>query len=236
MKYYKATKFTKAVTSTGFIAIAACTLIAIGAITWFVLSRNSDVNQTPLNKLPSYPDSNNSYNNQTDLQNSTPQTPITDVDDEVSDVPFTSESEVETPQEPPKPSFVLPVTGNISKGYSDTALQYSATYGDMRLHTGVDILCKTGSNIKSASSGTVKSVADDAVFGRVITIEHPYDITVKYCGLGSVNVVEGAKVNTGDIIGTSGEVPGECADKPHIHIEVFVKGESISPLAALGLE
>ena len=236
MKYYKTSKFTKAVTSTGFIAIAACTLIAIGAITWFVLSRNTDVNQTTLNNLPSYPDNNNSYNNQTDLQNSTPQTPITDVDDEVSDVPFTPEPEVETPQEPPKPSFVLPVTGNISKGYSDTALQYSATYGDMRLHTGVDILCKSGSNIKSASSGTVKSVVEDAVFGKVITIEHPYDITVKYCGLGSVNVVEGAKVNTGDIIGTSGEIPGECADKPHIHIEVFVKGEGISPLAALGLE
>lgn len=236
MKYYKTSKFTKAITSTGFITIAACALIAIGAIAWFALSRNNNATETPLNNIPSYPDTNNSYNDQTDLQNSITQNPVTDVDDEVSDIPYTSEETTEVQPETQNPSFVLPVTGNISKGYSNTALQYSSTYGDMRLHTGVDILCKTGSNIKSASSGTVKSVVDDAVLGKVITIEHPFDITVKYCGLASVNVIEGAKVNTGDIIGTSGEIPGECADKPHIHIEVFVNGESISPLAALGLE
>lgn len=234
MKYYKTSKFTKAITSTGFVTIVACALIAVGAIAWFALSRNNTVTETPSenSSAQSYPQTDTSYNNE--VNEPEVSEPITDVDDSVSDVPYTQEEPIEPVEE--KISYVLPITGNISKGYSDTALQYSTTYGDMRLHTGVDILCEIGSDIKSAGSGTVKSVVDDANFGRVITIEHLGDITVKYCGMGSINVKEGDKVAAGDIIGTSGDIPCECADNPHIHIEVLLDGNTTSPLAALGLE
>ena len=236
MKYHKTSKFTKAITSTGFVTIIACALIAVGAIAWFALSRNNvAIENTPnSNSQQSYPSTDNSYNSEADLPQITPQEPITDVNDEVSDVPYNQEN-VETPQ-PEKPSFILPIENNISKGYSDSALQYSATYSDMRLHTGIDILCEKGSNVKSAGSGTVKSVIEDTALGRVITIECAENITIKYCGMGSVNVKENDKVATGDIIGTTGDIPSECADNPHIHIEVTVDGETISPLEALGLE
>lgn len=234
MKYYKTSKFTNAITSTGFVTIVACALVAVGAITWFVFSKNKTVTETPSdnNLQQSYPDTDNSYNSEADIQQTTPQEQVTDVDDEVSDVPYNEEISIV----PEKQTFVLPVTGNISKGYSDSALQYSATYGDMRLHTGVDILCEKNTDIKSAGSGIVKSVSEDANLGKIITIEYNDNITVKYCGMGNVNVKENDKVAAGDIIGTSGEIPSECADNPHIHIEVFVDGESTSPLSALDLE
>ncbi|MBQ8793507.1 MAG: hypothetical protein IJZ63_02030, partial [Clostridia bacterium] len=66
MKYYKNTKFTKAITSTGFVTIIACALIAVGAIAWFVLSRDNAVTKTPSDNSQSqqeYPDTDNSYNN-----------------------------------------------------------------------------------------------------------------------------------------------------------------------------
>lgn len=237
MKYYKSSKFTKAITSTGFVTMTACALIAIGAISWFALSKNNTVTETPQdNTLPhsSYPDTDDSYNSTVDIPDA-PQTPATDANDDVSDVPYVEPETVVVPEET-KPTFVLPVTGNISKGHSDTALQYSATYGDMRLHTGIDILCKKGTDIKSVSSGTVSSVVDDMHLGKIITIEYHDGITVKYCGMGSVNVKEKDKVATGDIIGSSGEIPSECADNPHIHIEVIIDGKSVSPLEAMGLE
>ncbi len=243
MKYYKSSNFTKAIGSTGFITIIACALIAVGAIAWFSLSSKTTVTETPSNTPES---SDQSYNNNdTSYNNSEAETPnvsqeevVTDVNDDVSNVPYSNEDEATTATEPieEKITFVLPVDGNISKGYSDSALQYSATYGDMRLHTGIDILCESGTDIKSAGAGTVKSVVDDANYGRVITIEHSVGITAKYCGLGSVNVNEGDEVSTGDVIGTSGDIPCECADNPHIHIEVTVNGECMSPLSALGLE
>lgn len=240
MKYYKTSKFTKAITSTGFVTIVACFLIIAGAITWFALSRNNSTIETPSqnNSEQSYPDTDNSYNSIVDTNESESDIPATDVNDNVSDVPY-SEDEQETTSvatEPESPTFILPIENNVLKGYSDSALQYSTTYGDMRLHTGVDILCDKGSNIKSVGSGTVKSVVDDATLGKIITIEYLENITVKYCGMGSTNVKENDTVSTGDIIGTSGEIPSECADNPHIHIEVLIDGESVSPLEALGLE
>ena len=54
--------------------------------------------------------------------------------------------------------------------------------------------------------------------------------------MGSVNVKENDKVVTGDVIGTSGNIPSECADNPHIHVEVILDGTNASPLVALGLE
>lgn len=239
MKYYKQKNFSKAIGSTGFIAMIACVLIAVGAISWFALSRKNNTTTTPSTNNSSSQEYNNNdvtYNNSTaENPNIEQEEIVTDVNENVSNIPYSEEDTSEVTIEE-KADFILPVTGNISKGYSDTALQYSATYGDMRMHSGIDILCDNGSDIKSASSGTVKSVVDDATLGKVITIEHTDEITVKYCGMGSINVKEGDKVVTGDVIGTSGEIPSECADNPHIHIEVICGGKTTSPLAALSLE
>ena len=240
MKYYKTSRFAKIITSTGFISITACLLIALGAIGWFTLSRSNERIETPSenNSNQEYNDNGDSYIENTEPDNTVVETPAADVNESVNDIPYDSdtnaqESEKPAPQEQ---NYVLPIAGNISKGYSDSALQHSATYGDMRLHIGVDILCEKGSNIKSVGSGTVKSVFDDANYGKVIVISYDDDISVKYCGMDSANVKENDKVATGDIIGTSGEIPSECADNPHLHIEVYKNDENVSPLEALGLE
>ena len=57
----------------------------------------------------------------------------------------------------------------------DSALQYSATYGDMRLHTGIDILCNTGTDIKSAADAALRypleSQAAQYAMGRLSIID-----------------------------------------------------------------
>lgn len=241
MKYYKTPRYAKILTSSKFIGAMACFLIALGVIGWFGLSRSKKQIETPKNNstpTPSYPNVDSSYNSVTITPEVSDNEITESVNDTVSEVPFVEETtptESETEQETEKPIFVLPVVGNILKGYSDSALQYSATYNDMRLHTGVDISCAKNTNIKSACSGTVKSIVDDANLGKIITIEYN-NILIKYCGMGNAIVSEGDKVTAGDFIGVSGEIPSECADKPHIHIEVLVDGKSVSPLSMLGLE
>lgn len=238
MKYYKTSKFTKMISSTGFIVMTACLLIAVGAIGWFALARKNNVVEAPSenSSIQEYSKPDNSYN---EIESNMPTESVeqtTDANDEVSDVPYTESQENTSVSKPQKPTFVLPITGNISKGYSDTALQYSATYGDMRLHTGVDILCENGSNIKSVGDGTVKSITDDANYGKVITIGYGDKLEVKYCGFSNINVKQNDTVAAGDIIGTSGDIPCECADQPHIHIEVLLEGNTTSPLEALDLK
>lgn len=227
---------------TSFVMIIVLCLLAIGAISYFAISgmrakvkendNNSNNNKTYSSDNGSYNDNKANDNNITEPEFDIPE-PSSSVGKTESDIPYEEPQKEETSNE--TPSFIIPVDGNISKGYSDTALQYSATYGDMRLHTGIDILCKTGTDVKSASDGTVVSTDESATLGRIVTVEHIGGITVKYCGLESLNVKEGDNVKCGDVLGTSGTVPSEANDQPHIHIETYIDSASVSPLEVLGL-
>lgn len=239
MKYKETSKFPKFIGSAGFITLAACSLIAIGAATWFLVSRQNNAvtdNMSSNNSSvqnESYNEEPQTYNSVADIPQIEDSDTSTDVANSAEEIPYEPE---ETETEPQiERSFILPFDGNISKGYSDTALQYSETFGDMRLHTGIDILCDKNSDIKSVASGTVSEIGEDANLGRYIVIDHGDNITVKYCGLASVNVNEGDTVSAESSIGTSGEIPSECGDEPHIHIEVYLSGECVSPLTALGI-
>lgn len=240
MKYYKSSNFTKSIGKTGFLTIAACLLIAVGAISWFALSKNNKpIKENPSSEPKIFEDEYNSndasYNE--DVSDTQSEEDVADANKNVDNIKY--ESEQTSPQSEPEPkteSFIMPIEGNISKGFSDTALQYSATYGDMRLHNGIDIICEKGCDIKSVGSGSVKSISDDAKLGKVITVDYAGEISVKYCGMDNIGVKEGDSVKCGDVLGTLGEIPGECADNSHIHIEVIKQNQNVSPLEALNLE
>lgn len=243
MKYYKTSRFPRVIGSAGFTLLISLALIAIGAAIWFAVANNKPEQKTPTTEpptqsTPSYDEPSSSYNENTP---STPDiinpAPATGVAGNEATVPYESQEEKTEPEpQPEKRSFVLPVDGSIIKDYSDTALQYSATYGDMRLHTGIDIAAATGTDVKAAGTGTITSVEDSATYGKTVIIDHGDGITVKYCGLDSISAKQGDKVTGGDIIGTVGTVPCECSDKSHIHIEVIKDSKHISPLKALGFE
>lgn len=242
MKYYKTSRFPRVIGSAGFTLLISLALIAIGGAIWFAVSSNKPAEKTPktdppIQSTPSYDEPSSSYNENTpsvpDINN--PDT-LDDVAGSETTVPYESQESVLEEPVPEKRSFILPVDGSIIKDYSDTALQYSATYGDMRLHTGVDIAAAAGTDVKAAGIGKVISVEESATYGKTVTIDHGDGITFKYCGLDSISAKNGDSVTSGDLIGTVGTVPCECADKSHIHIEVIKDGSHISPLKALGFE
>lgn len=237
---YNENKNPKKSSSIGFYSIIACCLIILGAVAWFAVSNftrdrtpaeNSSDNQS--NYSSNNPDNNDNNLNKDDNFSSDlldPPASQTTAGNE-SNVPYSSqESTVQ------QKTFILPVEGQITKGYSDSALQFSATFGDMRLHTGIDIKCEKNSQIKSCASGNVTDIKDDSSYGKVVTIDHGDGITLNYCGLNSVSVKIGQKVSSADIIGTVGSVPSESSDGVHLHLSALIEGKICSPLKALGLE
>ncbi len=149
-------------------------------------------------------------------------------------------SEKPTSSEPEKPVakyFVLPVSGNILKDFSADKLQYSITYNDHRLHTGIDIEAPLGTAVKSSGDGTVSDVRTDSLLGVVVEIDHGDGIIGYYCGLAdAVKVKKGATVKGGQVIGAVGNIPSESIDPVHLHLEFTKNSEPISPLALMGLE
>lgn len=228
MKYYETSKFPKAVGSVGFYSIIAVCIVAIGAISWFAVSRYNKASQkgSP-NPQISESTPSDTKNSVPDTENKEPESPPAVAPNESAEAQTYEQS---VPFEE-SVTYSLPITagGKFLKDYSDTTLQYSATYGDMRLHKGLDIAAPLGSEIKAVSSGTVLEISDDALLGKCVTVEHAGSVTVKYCGFDTLAVSDGESVLAGRVLGTLGTVPSECADDSHIHIEIKKDGKPISP-------
>lgn len=232
MKYFENPKSQKRNKNTTFYITTVCCLIAVGAAAWFALSGNgAKIQKQPesSNITPdqSYSEPPSSYNDN-DPQN-TPDTEQTQ--QEVEDVPYEEDEEV-TP--PPIQALIMPINGEVIKDFSDTALQFSATYADLRLHLGTDIAAKAKTAVKASGDGVVKSVEQSASLGNFVTIEHRDGIVFKYCGLETIDVVSGQNVKMGEPIGTIGTVPCECMDDEHLHLEAYKDGKSVSPMDIIG--
>lgn len=236
MKYYESSRRRK--NGTGLYILIACGLIAVGIIAWFAVSRiaSDTVPKTPSSSLT--PSNDVSYNDRTSSYNDITSSDMgsSNVANSVSDVPYTSSEQEEpeqTESEPPQ-APIMPVDGEILKDFSDSALQYSATYGDLRLHTGVDIEATAGTTVKAAAAGTVTATDDSASLGKTVTVDHGNGIIIKYCGLDNVVVSVGKKLAMGDPIAVVGSIPAECADRSHLHIEATQNGEAVSPMDIIG--
>ncbi|MBO5896237.1 MAG: M23 family metallopeptidase [Clostridia bacterium] len=167
---------------------------------------------------------------------------VTDVPDtrEATEAPrtVTTTQQATTQSEyavPYKDYYTLPLGTDILKDYNPTTPSYNATMGDWRTHGGVDFKGPDGSQIKSIAAGTVTDIADDPMYGTVITIDHGNEVVAKYCGLNKdvTEVSEGDKVKSGQLLGYLGEIPCEKADVSHLHLEVYYKGENVDPLSLM---
>ena len=213
-----------------FIVLAVC-LIVIGIAAWAAFSNladtkpeidnNSSQNSEYNNNNPSYNENTNPNTNQPNgVENVIPTTPTAE---EKQDVP------VEEPT--PRKAYSMPVNGEILKDFSLTALQYSETYGDMRIHGGVDISCKEGTVVTACTDGKVQSVEQTATYGTVVTIDHGEGLVIKYSSLKNLNVKNGDTVKTGDNLGTVTEIPSECTEQSHLHLEAYRNSQPISILS-----
>ena len=144
-----------------------------------------------------------------------------------SDTPTADEEKNELP------TFVLPVTGEISIDFSDTVPVFSQTMNDYRTHLGVDIKASLGSDVIAVADGTVTNVWEDPFMGTCVSIEHSGNAVSIYKNLDPTvkeNIIIGASVKSGDVIGAIGEsAMNEIAEEPHLHYELKVDNKHVDP-------
>ncbi len=214
----------------GFYGVLAVCLIAIGVAGWAAMSSFKEIENLE-NENPEYIDGSPSYNIESEQKEP--------VQNTVEDEPY--ESDEPTAAEPVLPpvadSFISPAgKGEITKGFDSSILQYSATFGDMRIHLGVDILADLGSDVVSAGKGTVTKIYSDVLLGRTVEVDHGNGIVFKYCGLSDdITVKEGYTLEQGQKLATLSGSPGESGDVAHLHIEATKNGTPIDPAELIGL-
>lgn len=240
MKYSEYNSKSKFTGSAAFYIVIACCLLAIGGASWFAAANINKHGDASKNRSESsYSSDSSLFEGSVSMPEASNPTVSENVGKNVSDEPYSSEEETasqNTQSSDRAVVFSIPVQGEIIKGYSEKELQYSATMGDMRIHTGIDIACEDGTSVSAAGDGKVLSVEESGTLGTAVTVDHGNGITTKYAAVKDVKVKSGDKVSAGDIIGTVTAVPSECADQSHLHFEVYKDGSSADPLYTLGLE
>lgn len=243
LKYTEKVHQNKNKLGAGFYIVIAVCLLIIGGASWFALS-NYEENQ--LNSSDLSENSQSYYNGNESYIETTPSNPydtppaesvaepVENVEKETENSSSYISSKEETEENSLGFQYTMPVEGEFLKLPSETQLQYSATYGDMRLHKGVDISCDEGSPINACADGTILSIEENSLLGTTVTIDHSAGVTVKYSAVNNPKFKVGDKVKMGDIIGTSTTIPSECKDQSHIHIEILQNGKYVD-LSAFGL-
>jgi bla regulator protein BlaR1 len=98
-------------------------------------------------------------------------------------------------------------------------------------HQGIDLAAPAGTPVASPADGVVR-VATEAYepspgSGTVIIVEHAEGLVTFYAHLGVLEVIEGERVERGDVIATVGSTGRSTG--PHLHFEVRRDGEAVDP-------
>ena len=172
---------------------------------------------------------------------------VTDkVTDRVTEEP-TEEPSTEKPTDKPSssvgnklPSFILPVSGNLTREHDPSLQVFSPTMQDYRVHLGIDLSTKADAPVYAAADGKISKIWVDTLMGYCIAIKHSGDCVTVYKNLAETlpeGLAEGVSVRSGQLIATVGESAMiEVADEPHLHFELKLDGKQVDPLAYISEE
>lgn len=131
--------------------------------------------------------------------------------------PNYSEIQVLTDLQENIPSL-LPTMGQVSRDFGPG-------------HYGIDIAAPQFSPVIAAASGIVNGTGWDSLYGNYVVVEHNQNYSTFYGHLNSIAVLDGGRVNGGQVIGTVGSTGKSTS--PHLHYEVRFRNEPVDPVGYL---
>jgi murein DD-endopeptidase MepM/ murein hydrolase activator NlpD len=120
------------------------------------------------------------------------------------------------------PPFRWPARGAVTSAFGMRG-------GD--LHEGIDISARSGLPVRAAAAGMVVFSDYKPGYGRVIFLKHAGGYKTVYAHNQDNLVLEGTRVEQGEVIadmGSTGEASG-----PHLHFEIRVGDRPLNPLECL---
>ena len=110
-----------------------------------------------------------------------------------------------------------PVNGSVSGGFAPT-----------ERHFGIDVVAPSGSPVKTVLDGYVVEAGYAIETGNVIAVQHPGNLLSFYKHNSSLLKRAGDFVRAGEAIAVIGNT-GTHTDGPHVHIELWHRGQPINP-------
>ncbi len=126
-------------------------------------------------------------------------------------------------------SYTPPTTATRRTSFFADRRVYQYTNGksSTSLHYGIDYGIPKGSDVRACAKGKVVLAESRVSTGWSVVIEHLPGLYSLYYHMDELKVKEGDMVNEGDLIGLSGMTG--LATGPHLHWEMRLNGEAVSP-------
>jgi len=121
----------------------------------------------------------------------------------------------------------IPVNGPIGH----FGMRKHPIFGDVRMHTGIDIDAKMGAPIMAAGDGFVGFVGQLGGYGNLVILSHGNGITTFYAHMSRFGCSKGQQVKKGQVIGYIGSTGWSTG--PHLHFEYRVNDKPMNPLSYL---
>ncbi len=101
-------------------------------------------------------------------------------------------------------------------------------FNSSKKHYGIDVVAAKNELIISALKGKVVFSGWSVNTGNIIHIQHENNLITIYKHLGKITINQGDKIDKGEPIAIVGNT-GEETTGPHLHFELWHKGEAINP-------
>ena len=127
------------------------------------------------------------------------------------------------------PSLAFPVSSKVKS--SIISLFGVGRDNGARKHEGIDIIAPKGSPAVASAKGTITRVEENPLGGKVIFLRPdnaPYSLY--YAHLDSQIATLGQHVNTGDVIGLTGNTGNAQFTVSHLHFGIYTFNGAIDPL------
>ena len=123
--------------------------------------------------------------------------------------------------------FLYPTTGRLSSPHGYRTDPFT---GVRRMHYGIDIANRTGTDVRSTMSGTVVVIADQPMgYGKYIVIRHDRGFQSLYGHLDTILVTKGQRISQGQKIGRMGSTGRSTGS--HLHFSLYKNNVPVNPLS-----
>ena len=114
-----------------------------------------------------------------------------------------------------------------ARGWISSVFGYRQLNGDVSMHEGIDIAAVPGAPVYAPADGTVVFAGYKAGYGKMITIDHGYQLSTLYGHLSDIMVSRWQKIKRGDVIAATGNTGHSSG--PHLHYEVRIAHVPVDP-------
>ena len=117
-----------------------------------------------------------------------------------------------------------PVRGWISSTFGYRQYPFN---GNIAMHEGIDIATMPGMPVYAPADGTIIFAGYKTGYGKLIIIDHGYQLSTLYGHLSDIMVSKWQKIKRGEVIAATGNTGYSTG--PHLHYEVRIDNVPVDP-------